>query len=73
MVDLDANAVSCGEVLVQLPERERTKLLAQLKEAVSGALPPPGRNVPSIFVAFPGGRCPARTSAGAGGPGPVRT
>ena len=51
---------------MQLPERERTKLLAQLKEAVSGALPPPGRNVPSIFVAFPGGRCPARTSAGAG-------
>ena len=60
VVDLDANTVTCGQPLVRLPDRERGKLLAHLKEHVSGAVLPPGRSVPSIFVAFPGGRCPDR-------------
>jgi hypothetical protein len=64
VVDLDANTVTTDEPITPLPPRERSKLLAHLQSTVSNTVLPPGPAVPSIFAAFPHGRCPPRASAG---------
>ena len=60
VVDLDANSVTFQVPILPLPKRERQDLLDHLATHVGTRLPNSGA-VPSLFEAFPLGKCPPRT------------